>query len=119
MFPDITWVIFSPVILSVLPPELTIKLSCLPTVTDLSLVIDSVCAPPVVIFTLALLVILTLPSVILVLVPWTASVLFVLVYWYVFPEVDVVELLKLCILTGLFVITNLSPSTVSVILPWT
>ena len=119
IFPDTTCVIFSPVIFSVLPPEFTVKLSCLPTVKDLSLVIDSVCAPLVVILTLDLLVVLTLPSVILVLAPPTASVLLAEVYWYVFPEVDVVELLKLCTLTLLFVTTNLSPSVVSVIFPWT
>ena len=79
IFPDTTCVIFSPVIFSVLPPEFTVKLSCLPTVKDLSLVIDSVCAP--------LVVTLTLPTVILVLVPPTASVLLLEVYWYDVPVV--------------------------------
>ena len=119
IFPDTTCVIFSPVIFSVLPPELTVKLSCLPTVKDLPLVIDSVCAPWVVILTLALLVVLMLPSVILVLVPPTVSFLLPEVCWYVFHEVYVFELFKLCILIEPFVTTNLSPSAVSVIFPWT
>ena len=55
----------------------------------------------------------------IVIVPLTVSVLLPEVYWYVFPEVYVLELFKLCILIDPFVTTNLSPSALSVILPWT
>ena len=74
ILPDMTWVIFSPVIFSVLPLEFTTKLSWSPTTVDLVVSIFSVWVPVVAIYMLALFVMLKSPSVTTVLVPAVVSV---------------------------------------------